>query len=496
MSDPNGGPRRFSTQTALAFVLTATFVAYAVTLRFNFVYDDLGQIVANPLVQSWDNVSVYFRGNVWMQQSAVGNYYRPIFLLWLLVNYTLFGLHPFFWHMTNVMAHLVATGLVFAVAHRLSGDRRVAIFAALVFGVHPVHLESVAWVSGVTEPLLAILLLASFLAYLEFRARGRSWRWLGLCGALYSFALLAKETAVVFPALLMAYELLFQRRDEQRKKGPAVMKAMTMFVLLTGAYLLARAQALHGLAHTTVELPTKIRVLTIPSVVWFYFKTLVAPVKLSAFYDTPYITHVSAKYVVVPITGVAIILGLLVWWWRKSRSPLVALGALWILLPIAPLLNLSVLPLGDFVHDRYLYLPSIGFALLAGMVLAKLDNRTLIGRPAGTLVALVMATACWAQLCRACHGRTTLRSTTTACRWRRTMTCRETSWRAPSWNAGCTSKGAGSTRLCWARIRTTGTQTGAWDSRSISWGVTPSQRSTLRTQLRCTPRRKSSTTSE
>src|SRR4051812_26647900 len=93
----------------LTAVLGATFVAYVWTLHFGFVYDDLGQIVGNPLIQSWRFLPDYFRGNVWMQQSAVGNYFRPLFLTWLLLNHTFFALHPMFWHMTNVAAHLGAT---------------------------------------------------------------------------------------------------------------------------------------------------------------------------------------------------------------------------------------------------------------------------------------------------------------------------------------------------------------------------------------------------
>jgi tetratricopeptide (TPR) repeat protein len=97
------------------------------------------------------------------------------------------------------------------------------------------------------------------------------------------------------------------------------------------------------------------------------------------------------KYVIAPLVGVVMVLALLAWWWRRSRSPLVPFGALWILLPMTPLLNLSVLPMGDFVHDRYMYLPSVGLALLGGMALAKLDARKLVGKPAGSVAAVAIA---------------------------------------------------------------------------------------------------------
>jgi hypothetical protein len=167
--------------------------------------------------------------------------------------------------------------------------------------------------------------------------------------------------------------------------------AVLPFVVVTGAYLVARSLALHGVAHKTVDLPAMIALLTIPSTLWVYLRLLLAPVGLSVFYDTPYVTHVSVRYVVLPLFGLATATGLLVWWWRKSRSPIVAFASLWVLLPILPLLNLTVLPMGDFIHDRYLYLPSVGFTLLLAVALAQLDTRQVLARPAGQVVALGLA---------------------------------------------------------------------------------------------------------
>ncbi|MGZ4826201.1 MAG: tetratricopeptide repeat protein [Terriglobales bacterium] len=401
-ADPGESAKsRFSTPILLGIVLAVTFLVYAGTLQFEFVYDDLGQIVANPAVQSWKYFPLYFRANVWMQQLSVGNYYRPLFLAWFLVNYTLFGLHPSFWHLTTVLAHVGVTALVFVLALRLTRDRRVALIAALLFGLHPVHLESVAWISGVTDSLMALLLMPAFLSYLNYR-QGRGQGWLILSLALYAVALLSKETAVVLPALLFAYECTYGAdAGSWHARVRGALLPLLSFVVVTGAYLVARAQALHGIAHKTVELPLSIALLTVPSALWWYIRLLVAPFGLSVFYDTPYVTHVSMKYVMWPAVGIALTAGLLVWWWRKKRSPLVAFASVWLLLPILPLLNLTVLPMGDFIHDRYLYLPSVGFSLLLATALAQLDTREIFGRPAGQVatvaLAVVMAFATVAQ---------------------------------------------------------------------------------------------------
>jgi tetratricopeptide (TPR) repeat protein len=390
LTQPDGASVRICNRL-LAAVLLATAAAYLWTLQFGFVYDDLGQIVSNPLVQSWRYLPMYFRGNVWMQQSPLGNYYRPVFLTWLLLNHTIFGLHPMFWHLTNILAHLGATALVYQLALRLTRAQKIAAMAALIFGVHPVHIESVAWISGVTEPLLALLMIPAFLAFLNYREK-KGTHWLAISVAWFAAALLAKETAVVLPGLVVAYVLLCPDEDWRRKFADAA-KVVAPFAAITLVYLMMRASALHGVVHTTVDLPANISLYTLPSVLWFYLKHLVAPIRLSAFYDTPYVTRVSWKYFLSPLLGVIVAAAIVAYAWWKSRSPLVAFAAIWMLLPLAPVVNLALLPMGDFIHDRYLYLPSIGFALLAGMALAKLDAWKIAGRPAGTIAASVVALA-------------------------------------------------------------------------------------------------------
>lgn len=385
-TDPHGSPGLHVSKPMLAAVLAATTLAYLWTLHFGFVYDDLGQIVANPLIQSWHFLPQYFHGNVWMQQSPLGNYFRPLFLLWLLINHTLFGPHPAFWHVTTVGAHLGATALVYVLALRLSRRQNVAAIAALIFGVHPAHVESVAWISGVTDALLALFLIPSFLAFMNYREK-RGAKWLGVSVGLYALALLTKETAVVLPALVVVYVLLCPDEPWKKKVTDAVVLALP-FALITIPYIFLRASALHGVAHRTVDIPASISLFTLPSVLWFYVKHLIAPLRLSAFYDTPYVTHVSWKYFLAPLTALIISFALIAVAWWKSRSPLVAFATAWIFIPLLPVLDLSLLPMGDFIHDRYLYLPLVGFALLAAMALAALDEKKIAGRPLGSTIAV------------------------------------------------------------------------------------------------------------
>jgi len=91
----------------LAVSLLVTAAVYAQAVFFEFVYDDLGQVVYNPQIKSWALALSYFKSHVWSQSSNIALYYRPVFMLWLTLNYKLFGLNPLYWHFVAIGLHLV-----------------------------------------------------------------------------------------------------------------------------------------------------------------------------------------------------------------------------------------------------------------------------------------------------------------------------------------------------------------------------------------------------
>jgi tetratricopeptide (TPR) repeat protein len=390
----------------IAFVLLATSAAYVATIRYQFVYDDPEQIVNNAAVHSWSSVPHYFTRDVWPHASSdeVGNFYRPVFLLWLLVNYKIGGLNPAWWHSVSIAAHLLSTFLVYLLALRMTRDELLAGGSALLFGLHPVHIEAVAWISGVTEPLLAIFFLSSFLCYLKSGERighqqsQRVW-WLGGSLSFYVLAMFEKETAVVLPAIIFCYQWIFDGQAEGReasrpdKTHRRLFKSFTAtlpYLALTILYLIIRFLALKGLGHSLTPLPWKAVILTWPSILFFYAKSLVWPIGLSAFYDTPYVTSFSFRQFILPALVILLICIALYLWSRRSR--LVAFFSLWMILPVLPLMNISVFKEGEIAHDRYLYLPSIGFCVLVALAVRTLSfgSTRIYGQPAIQLVLLLL----------------------------------------------------------------------------------------------------------
>lgn len=387
----------------LAEVLSATFIVYLGTTRFQFVYDDHEQIVENARVQSWQYVPTYFTQQVWsyVAPKDPGNYYRPVFLLWLRINHALFGLRPAWWHLTTILAHLMATLLVFYLALLLIRDHFSAGVAALIFGLHPVHVEAVAWVSGVTEPLMAVWFIGAFLCYAKWRAGPhKSYLWFAAALFLFVLALFTKETALIFPVLILAWEWIFKdarwvKADWSRPrrwigKGVSALFFTLPFWVLTGAYLTLRIVALNGFSHTYSPLPWRTVFLTIPSVLLFYLRLLFWPFGLSVFYDLGYVTRPGLLNFVFPIIVVGAVAIALVWWSRHSRT--VAFAAVWLVLPLLPVLDFRVFGEAELAHDRYLYLPSVGFAIIVAVLLDRLrmwQGRRVLGRPAIQVAAVI-----------------------------------------------------------------------------------------------------------
>jgi protein O-mannosyl-transferase len=374
-------------RTLLIVVLALTAVAYVATLQFEFVYDDKAQIVGNQLIEHWRFVPYYFHMQVWahINPHQAGNYYRPVFMIWMRVNQALFGDHPFGWHLTTVLMHVFATFFVYKLARRLSAREDVSLITALIFGLHPAHVEAVAWVSGVTEALFAILLISSFLWFLDWREGRRNARAYSLL--LFALAIFSKETAVLMMPLVFVYEWVYPRESDAslRRRFWTALRPAVPYLAITCGYLYVRGLALNGLFHPVTPLDRTTILLTIPSVLWFYVKLLFVPIGLSAFYDTPYVRSANLHQFWLPLFGVmAFALVLFAWWW-KTRDRLVAFASALLVLPLLPLMNFSVFFTGEIAHDRYLYIPSIGFALLIALALVRVRRIWRNGVTSGAL---------------------------------------------------------------------------------------------------------------
>src|SRR5271165_5095056 len=187
-----------------------TFVVYSGSLSFEFVWDDWPQIVNSPIIQSWSNLPRAFGSDLWYHVARHQVYYRPLFVAWSMLNYTLFGFRPWGWHLGAILLHVGAVAAVFWLARKLRLEYWTAALAALIFALHPIHIEPVAWISAASDTMVAMFAALAFAAFLNGRDPKRkkniAWWWASL--ALLACALLTKEMAVMFSALVGIYAWL------------------------------------------------------------------------------------------------------------------------------------------------------------------------------------------------------------------------------------------------------------------------------------------------
>jgi protein O-mannosyl-transferase len=377
-------------------LLLVTAVTYAGTIRFEFVYDDFPQILNNPFLRAWRYAPQYFVSSVWkhMAPTSPGNYYRPLFLLWLRTNYALFGERPLGWHLVAIGLHLLVTWLVYLVVRKMTGQFTTAWLAALIFGVHPIHHEVGAWVSGMTESLFAVLFLLAFLAYLR-SLEGPKGLWITLSCALYALALLSKETAIVLPALVFAHGWFESNaaENENRAEDPgrlwSAFKPAIPFLPVAFVYLLVRSRILSGLGHTISHVSLVTWLFTLPSILLFYVKNWFFPFRLAESYDLYYQQKLNIGHVILPAL-ILIALVVAVWFLRnRLGAKAVGFAAAWILIPLLPALDTFVFRPDELVHDRYFYVPSIGAALLIALLIARVARTRpeVFGQPAQVVAA-------------------------------------------------------------------------------------------------------------
>jgi tetratricopeptide (TPR) repeat protein len=373
-------------------VLAIIAAVYLQTAFFEFAYDDFGQIVYNDGIKSWRLALNYFSSHVWAQTGGISYYYRPVFMLWLTANYAVFGQHPLYWHLAAIALHVLACGLFYLFLYRLTQDRWTSLVAALLFGLHPAHVEAVAWISGATESLMAALLFGSLLCYQrsrDFRS-GRSWFWAASL-FLAGLAVLAKETAIMLPAVVFSYEWLLGVAAKRRDRLLCGAQAAAPYAIVSCGFLVLRALALHRLTPPRTADSLSSVLFAWPKILIFYGVHALLPVRLSEFYELMIVRRPGVENFLLPCILVSVVALLLTYLGRRSR--VIAFWTLWCAILLAPAFLLTLSYNVENLHDRYLYLPLASLCVLVASALWRLKQT---GRNWATLVVLAVIGAGYA----------------------------------------------------------------------------------------------------
>ena len=355
-----------SPRGAAAVAVVLALVVYIPSIGNGFALDDTGDIVENTTVHGLANTGEIltspYRGRVPRGRSP----YRPLTSLTYALNWSMGSGSPVPFHAFNVALHGTNTALVTILLTTLGATPLLALLGGTVFALHPVHVEAVANSVGRGDALMALFVLLGALAYLRgFRSE---WARVGLVSLAYAMALASKENGMVLPALLVVLSLLFPGRA--RRNGWA--SQLPVFAALAGVlvlYLAVRYQVLGTLlqrdaAPYIVILPLWLRMSTAVANITELTRLLLFPADLVADYGPGVIlpTGIGALRFWVG-AGVLLAVGALAIS-SVRRSPWMTLGVLWVVLSVAVVGNV-IFPVGVWVAERTLYLPSVGVSLLA-----------------------------------------------------------------------------------------------------------------------------------
>lgn len=323
-----------------------------------FAYDDNILVVHEPAVRSLSPHNV-----VRIFTSTITGAYRPLRVLSYAVDYSLWGLNPVGFHLTNVLLHGVNCVLVCLLVRRLARNGAAAILAAALFAVHPALVESVACVSGRKDLLGTLFVLASFLSYTRAFQPGGDRRFYGLSLLFFLLGMGAKEVMVVLPAILIAYEICFSAGNRLRN----ILHRQPPFLLMAVGFLLVWRHFLapghgpvkerYGMAFAVKGLGGYLRLLVLPVRLQVDYRAMAVP-------DTFLDWTVLASLVAVGVLGVAALLLL-------RKAPCLTLAVGWFFAAILPVSNL-IIPIGANFSERFLYLPAVGGCMALGWALGGL----------------------------------------------------------------------------------------------------------------------------
>jgi Tfp pilus assembly protein PilF len=368
---------------ALFLIIASTVLVYANSLNGAFVFDDTKQIAGNPELHTWSNILHAFTSDVWGFQRGTLTagiplpYYRPLFTAYLTLNYQIFGLWEPGWHLMNLLVHATVTVLIYFLLKRLSGDRRIAMLAALIFGLHPAHVESVSWISGIPDPLAALFYVPSMIWYVRYREEGGG-KWLAASVVAFGLSALCKETPLALPLVLAVWELA--RRKTKKSLAlrlREIVLQLVPYAVVAAGYLAVRVSVLGLISWKhpfMAQVPDSAIWITVPYVFVNYLKNLIAPFYLSLIYSTAFITSASDARFLLSV-GLLLLLGYVLWIYRKRLSAEVSVAIALTIAPLLPVLNLRVFHYEYVIQDRYLYLPSIGFCYLVAICITRLARR-------------------------------------------------------------------------------------------------------------------------
>ncbi len=369
----------------IAALAAAVLVVYWQTVGFEFInLDDNLYVYQNQAVLSGINgASVR-----WAFTAFEAANWHPLTWLSLMADIQLFGLNPGASHAVNVLIHLINSVLSFVVFRHLTGSVWKSAAVSMLFAIHPMHVESVAWISERKDVLSMAFALSSMLAYVRFANSkdGSATRYYAAAMILFAFGLMAKPMIVTLPFVFLLIDLWPLRRiTSMRTARKACIEKLPFLALSAASCVITIVAARAGGATRSLEsLPVSSRVLNAIAAYGKYLYSAILPADLSVWY--PYETSIAWWQVAVPAAFLLIwaVTGIRMW----AARPYLLIGLLWFVGTLVPVIGLVQVGMQS-TADRYTYFPYFGIFLIVVFAADEVIGRARLSTRAVMLIAII-----------------------------------------------------------------------------------------------------------
>ena len=353
-----------NTKFYILIVFTAALAVFLPSIGGEFLWDDELLIVHNPAIKHISNIPHFFTMHFFAGSFDESQFYRPLVSIFNTLQYSVTGLKPWSWHAVNFLLHALCSLLCFFLLKDvIELEEKPAFFGAVLFAVHPVHSESVSFISGRTDILVMIFMLGSILLYYSRKKFS-----LTASAIFFTAAVLCKELALVLPAVFLGLDYYrekeFNFSSWLRKRFPKSFLRILPLIIIGAVFLFIRFVLVKGL--TVSRYPSGDFVttwLTMPKVFFRYIHLSMVPWPLLNDYTSFFrienslldVQTLSCLTFMIGFAVVAVLLFL--------RRNTVGLGMAWFLIFLLPVMN--IFPIGLWMAERYLYVPVFGLSIVA-----------------------------------------------------------------------------------------------------------------------------------
>src|ERR1035437_4670246 len=363
MKRTDAKPKVVSDRAIYLLLFALTLVVYSQVYNYAFLsFDDNQGLLGNRQVRdgfSWSGVA-------WAFTTGYASNWFPVTWFSHMLDFQLFGLDPGWHHLTNVLIHAVSTVLLFALLKRMTGRVWESAFVAFVFALHPLHVESVAWVSERKDVLFAFFWFLTTWLYLDFVERRTIGKYL-LVVAAFCLGLMSKQMIVTLPFTLLLLDAWPLKRTGVRI---LILEKVPLVVLSIAASAIAfLAQRKGGAVQSFASIPLASRAANAAMAYVIYLANFFWPTGLAFFYPYPARWPVWEVALAVIAIGVVSVLAVIAY---RTR-PYLAVGWFWYLGTLAPVIGL--IQVGHQARaDRYTYIPLIGISIMLAWAGAELKK--------------------------------------------------------------------------------------------------------------------------